>query len=76
LDRKNRQELQVWSLPLSQNTHLPDTTDACIPTCHVINAKTLAQHVCFEELPSGFDSGSLGVVVFFYNRPVVMEKAP
>jgi hypothetical protein len=31
----------------------------------VINANTLAQHVRFEELPSGFGSGSLGLVVFF-----------
>ena len=75
LDRKNRQELQVWNLPLPQNTHLPGTTDACNLICHVIHAKTLAQHVRFEELPSGFDSGSPGVVVFFYNRSVVLEKA-
>ena len=55
---------------------LPDScTDPCILIWHVINANTFAQHVRFLELSSGFDSGSRSVVVFFYNRPVVMEKA-
>ena len=31
----------------------------------MIKAKGLVQHVRFEELPSGFDSSSHGVVVFF-----------
>jgi hypothetical protein len=39
-------------------------TDTCILIWHVMNANTFAQHVRFEELPSGFDSGSRGVVVF------------
>ena len=55
---------------------LSDTyTDSCILIWHVINANTLAQHVRFEELPSGFDSGSRRVVVFFYNRAALMETA-
>src|SRR5262249_42200568 len=43
--------------------------------CCVINAKVVVRDVRFKKLPSGFDSGSLGVVGFFYNRAVVMEKA-
>jgi hypothetical protein len=60
----------------SQFSHLPDSyTDPCILIWHVINANTLAQHVRFVELPSGFDSGPCRVVVFFYNWTVVMEKS-
>ena len=43
-------------------------TDTCILIWHVINANTFAQHVRFEELPSGFDSGSRGMVVFLSSR--------
>jgi hypothetical protein len=60
----------------SQFWHLPDShTNPCILIWHVINANTLAQHVRFVELPSGFDSGPRRVVVFFYNWTVVMEKS-
>jgi len=60
----------------SQFSHSDSYTDPCILIWHVINANTLTQHVRFEELPSGFDSGSRRVVVFFYDRAVVMEKSP
>jgi hypothetical protein len=73
LDRKNRREMPAGCRARTRIFRI--LTDTCIPICHVINAKTLAQHVHFEELPSGFDSGSRGVVVFFYNRAVVMETA-
>jgi len=55
--------------------HLPDAYRELCLICDVINARGLVQHVRFEELPSGFDSSSRGVVVFFYNRAVVTEKA-
>ena len=71
----NRPKVYRW--PLCPNAHLLGCySHPCILIWHVINANTLAQHVRFKELPSGFDSGSPGVVVVFYNRPVVMEKAP
>ena len=67
---------KLCSSPSCRNTHLPDRyTNPCILIWHVINANTLAQHVRFEELPSGFNSGPRRVVVFFYNRTVVMEKS-
>ena len=67
---------KLCSSPSCQNTHLPDShTNPCILIWHVINANTLAQHVRFVELPSGFDSGPRRVVVVFYNRTVVMEKS-
>ncbi len=50
-------------------------TDTCILICRVITPDP-AQHVPFDELSAGFASRALGVVVFFYNRSVVMEKAP
>ena len=54
---------------------LPDSYRSLYSDLPCDKRQHLAQHVHFEELPSGFDSGSRSVVVFFYNRPVVMEKA-
>ena len=59
----------------ASGAQLPDSYRTCVLIYHVINANTLTQHVRFLELSSGFDSSSRGVVVFFYNRAVVMEKA-
>ena len=76
LGKSPKTATKLCSSPSCQNTHLPDShTNPCILIWHVINANTLAQHVRFVELPSGFDSGPRRVVVFFYNWTVVMEKS-
>jgi len=67
---------KVCSLPLCQNTHLPGTTDACIPTCHVINAKTRLNMSVLRSYLLGLIVAHLAWLFFFTTGQLLWKRHP